>query len=77
MINTFTMINAILRCQILFYILNYNKKHLLIRITSKLRKIMLNNKDRDNNNLNWKDSELAIFIIITIKTDNNRKKIRQ
>lgn len=38
---------------------------------------MLNNKDRDNNNLNWKDSELAIFIIITIKTDNNRKKIRQ
>lgn len=77
MINTFTMINAFLRYQILFYILNYNKKHLLIRITSKLRKIMLNNKDRDNNNLNWKDSELAIFIIITIKTDNNRKKIRQ
>lgn len=40
--------------------------------------MMLNNKDCDNNNLNWKESKLAIFIItITIKINNNRKIIRQ
>ena len=70
--------NFIFKIFFTFQLINLQQNHhrenyKLIELAAKLKELILNHKDGDDNNLNWKHSELTNYI----RTETDRKQKQQ